>query len=212
MDFIKKYNVAVGIAVFAIMPLAIYFISDLTNRSFLKEAISIITIMAFSFIFAQFFISRVNKDITYNVKFSKVVKLHKILGYLVVAILFLHPFLIVLPRFFEAGVSPLDAFIKIITNIQSMGIIFGITAWLAMVVLGFTSYFRDKLKMKYKNWRVFHGLTSFVFILFGTLHVINLGRHSNLYMSLLFLFLMCVSAVKLFENYLKSKRIKSGAN
>ncbi len=59
---------------------------------------------------------------------SKVIKYHKIIGYTFVIILFFHPLYLVVPRFFESGVSPVDAFITIITTLNQ-GVVLGIIAW-----------------------------------------------------------------------------------
>jgi predicted ferric reductase len=153
------------------------------ERSLLKESLSVITILAFCQMMGQFFWTRVNRSAVAELKMNKVVKYHKIIGYTVVTTLFFHPFYLVVPRFFEAGVSPVDAFVTIITTLNQ-GVVLGIIAWCLMLVLGITSFLRDKLPMKYKTWRVFHGILAILFILFAAWHVIDLGRHSIAAMSI----------------------------
>ncbi len=180
----KIYNRIAGILFFLALPLLFWALGDTPRRSFLKEIISILTILAYFLMLGQFFLSRGNKNVLKSHKMVKVVKLHKVIGYIFVSVLLAHPFLIVLPRFFEAGIAPGEAFTTIITTWDSQGIILGMVAWTLMLILGLTSAFRKRLGMKYTTWRVFHGLLSIAFITLATWHAMDLGRHTDLPMSL----------------------------
>ena len=140
----------------------------------------------------------------------KIIKLHKIIGYTVIGIFFIHPFLIVLPRFFEAGVDPLYAFWLMITEFDSLGIIFGLIAWCVMIALLVTSFYKDKLNMTYTKWRVLHIVLSVIFVAAGLWHVIDLGRHMNEFMIFFIFLLVCISVYQLrklyfSKNYKKEK-------
>ena len=139
---------------------------------------------------------------------SKVIKYHKIIGYTFVLILFFHPLYLVVPRFFEAGVSPVDAFITIISTLNQ-GVVLGIIAWCLMLALGITSLARKKLPMKYKTWRVFHGILAMLFISIAAWHVIDLGRHSNLTMSILISMLTAGGILLLLKTYTFKKSKKT---
>lgn len=169
--------------VFIGVPLLICAIGNLPERTVLKEALSFITILAFFQMMGQFFWTRTNRYALENFRMNKVIKHHKIIGYTFVCILLVHPVLMVVPRLFESGVAPVDAFITIITTLNQ-GVVLGIIAWCLLLVLGITSLARKKLPMKYKTWRVFHGILAMLFIFFAAWHVIDLGRHSSLVMSL----------------------------
>lgn len=208
---IKKYNILVGIFVFICIPILLYIFGDSFNRTTLKEILSIVTILSFTLIFSQFFISRINEDIKYGNKINKILNFHKYLGYTIVTILFLHPLYIVLPRFFEAGVGPTDAFWIMITNYDNLGVLLGIISWILMLVLGVTSYLRFKLGFEYKNWKLLHGIISVLFIVTSSWHVITLGRHSDYAMSLFFILLVVISIIKLLINYLPNTPKKVGA-
>jgi predicted ferric reductase len=39
--------------------------------------------------------------------------------------------------------------------------------------------------MRYKTWRVFHGILAMLFISIAAWHVIDLGRHASIVMSIL---------------------------
>ena len=178
------YNRLAGILLFLALPLLFWALGDTPRPSFLKEFISIMTILAYFLMLGQFFLSRGNKKVLKPHKMGKVVKLHKVIGYIFVSVLLVHPFLIVVPRFFEAGISPGEAFSTMITTWDSQGIILGMVAWNLMLILGLTSGFRKRLGIKYTTWRVFHGLLSMAFITLATWHAMDLGRHTDLPMSL----------------------------
>ena len=171
------------VVIFTVIPMLIWVLGDFPERSFLKESISIITILVFCQMIGMFFLSRANKYAVEIMKMRRVVKFHKIIGYTCVSIMLLHPAFIVVPRFFESGVDPVDAFITIITTLNQ-GVVLGITAWCLMLILGISALARNILPMKYKTWRIFHGIVAILFISVAAWHVIDLGRHSNLAMSI----------------------------
>ena len=169
--------------VFAGIPLLIWAMGNLPHRTVLKGALSVITILAFFQMIGQLFWARTNRYAVADLRMGTIIKYHKIVGYAFVIVLLFHPVLLVVPKFFESGVAPLDAFITIITTLNQ-GVVLGITAWCLMLILGVTAFARNKLPMEYKTWRVFHGIVSILFISVATWHVIDLGRHSSLAMAI----------------------------
>jgi len=193
------------------MPLLIWAMGNFPERSVLKEFLSFMTILAFCQLIGQFFWARTNRSVVATLKMSKVVKYHKIIGYTVVTIMLFHPLFRVVPRFFESGVSPVDAFITLITT-MNLGVVFGIIAWCLMLVLGITAFAREKLPMKYKTWRVFHGILALLFIAFATWHAIDLGRHFNLAMSILITLLTTGGILLVLKTYTFKKKQKKVRN
>ncbi len=165
---IEKYNIFWAIIIIVGIPLLFYVLGDFPRKTLLKESISVLFIVAFCLISGQFFLTRSNRSILKVHKMFRVMKLHKYIGYVVAGILLIHPFLIVVPRYFEAGVDPKDAFTTLITIFSSTGVILGISAWTLIFVIGFTSYFRNNLGIRYKTWRVLHGILSVVFIILAS--------------------------------------------
>jgi len=183
--YIKNNFLKQSVLAFTGMPLLILTMGNFPERSLWKESLSVMTILAFYQMIGQFFWTRTNRSAVANLKMSKVIKYHKIIGYTFVIVLLVHPVLLVVPRFFESGVAPVDAFITIITTFTNQGIVLGIIAWCLMLALAITSLARKKLPMKYKTWRVFHGILAMLFISIAAWHVIDLGRHSSFVMSIL---------------------------
>ena len=207
---IKLKYILISLFIFVIIPLFILSLQTLPPRTLLKESTSVLVIVGFFFLLGQFYLNRSNKFFVKIYKMFKIIKLHKIIGYLVIAIFFIHPFLIVLPRFFEAGVDPIYAFWLMITDFKSLGIIFGLIAWCVMIALLLTSFYKDKLNMTYSKWRLLHIVLSVVFISTALWHVIDLGRHMNEIMILFIFLLVCIAVYQLrklyfSKNYKKEK-------
>lgn len=175
----KIFNWIGVLCIFIITPSLFYLLGDFPRRTLLKEALSVTTLLSFFIMILMFYLSRINAGTLKPIKMSTAIKWHKVLGYTFVAILITHPFLVVLPRFFESGVSPQDAFCEILLNFDKQSLLFGLIAWITMIVIAITSFFRDNLPMTYKTWRVLHGMLSLVFISFASFHVIQTGRHMN---------------------------------
>ncbi len=206
---IKKYNIIAAIMAIVIFPILFWALGDAPKRTWLKEAISILTILAYFMMLGQFFLARSNHFMLKAHKMNRVLKLHKFIGYLFVLILLIHPLLIVFPRYFEAGVDPVEAFITILSTYDSIGVLFGIIAWCLMLILGITSLFRNKIGLSYKNWKIFHGLLSIAFIIFASWHAIDLGRHTNIWMSVYMIIIGGIGIILLLSTYF-SKSLKEG--
>ena len=109
--YIKNNFLRQSVLAFTGMLLLIWTMGNFPERSLLKESLSVMTILAFYQMIGQFFWTRTNRSAVANLKMSTVIKYHKIIGYTFIVVLLVHPVLLVLPRFFESGVAPVDAFI-----------------------------------------------------------------------------------------------------
>lgn len=195
MDKLTKYQKLIPAAsLFIGLPLLFWGLGDFPRRSIFKELLSLLTILAFCFMLAQFYFTRHNRYFGKGREFAMVVKIHRYIGYIFIAVLVLHPFFIVLPRFFEAGVEPWDAFVTLITEFDSLGVVLGLTAYGIMVVLFLTTFFRNKFHLQYRLGRMFHGYLSVLFIVAAAWHVINIGRHTSRPFAI-YIVLMAVSGI-----------------
>jgi len=198
---IKKYHLISAVLVFVVLPVMLFNLGDFPRRTFLKESISMLTVVAFSLMLGQFFLARSNNYLTRAFRFSRVLSVHKFIGYSVVGIFLLHPFLIVLPRFSEAGVSPFDALMTMLTTFESLGIVLGLVSWCLMLLIGATSLFRDKLNISYRSWKLFHGILSILFIISASWHAIELGRHTDTIISIFIILLALTGSILLIKQY-----------
>jgi predicted ferric reductase len=201
----QTYAIIVGLAVFVGLPLLFYTLGDAPRRTYLKEAISIATLLAFTMMLGQFFLARSNETLLSLFKPPQIQKFHKYIAYSAVAVILLHPALIVLPRSLEGGIKPWDAFVIMITDLGNLGIVLGLIAWVLLLVLGVTAFFRRKLiphfTLKYRGWRYFHGGLAVTLTVLALWHSIALGRHTDVAMSVFFLSLATLGFVMLAHMY-----------
>ena len=209
--YLKSSFFIQSVLIFVGMPLLILALSSFPERSWLKETISILTILAFFQMVGQFFLSRSNGAAVQEMKMGRLVSLHKVIGYTAITILLIHPFLLVFPRFFEAGVAPDEAFITIITTLSSQGVVLGIIAWCLMLTLGIMSFMRNQLPMKHTTWRLVHGILSILFVFSGAWHLIDLGRHTNLAIAV-FIAVLTAGGILLQLSAYRPKTEKFGVN
>ena len=188
--------------------LLIWTMGNSLERSPLKEALSVITILALFQLIGQFYWARTNRSAVRSLTMAKVLRYHKCIGYTFVLVMIFHPLYVLVPRFLEAGVSPVDAFITMITTLN-VGVVLGMIAWCLMLVSGVTSFARNTLPMKYKSWRFMHGILAILFVSTAVWHAIDLGRHSSLVMSIVLSVLTVGGIVILLQTYTLKKNIKT---
>jgi len=193
---------------FIAVPVVLYNLGDFPKRNCLMGTLSLITILGFTLLISQFFSTRMNRKLVKGIRMVNVLKIHKIIGYLFISILLLHPFFIIVPKIFDNTITPSDAFLKLITTFSSLGVILGLIAYTCMVILIMTSFFRFKLNLTYRTWRSIHGYFTLLFIATATWHVINMGRHSNTPF-LIYYILIVVSGIFYLLNSYLSKTSKN---
>lgn len=207
---IHYYHRLFTLVLFVLLPIFLWAISDVPQRSCLKEALSLLTIVSFSVLMLQFFMSRINVGMIKHHKFNKVLKWHKVLGYVFVLVLVFHPFFIVIPRYFESGIAPKDAFVQLISSYDNSHVLFGMIAWGLMLVLGLSAVFRRQLPFSYTTWKIVHGVLSALFVLSAVYHIIALGRHSTSVMQIYLLTVAGIAILMLIYNYLFNTNKKRG--
>lgn len=198
---IKKYGRLSALVVFFIMPLLIYFMGDFPRRALYKDALSGMTLLTFFGFVLQFYLSRAHHNSLKVFKMSSIIHWHKILGYIFTGILFFHPVFIIIYHGFEPGLTFSEAFTLVLQNISTKGLLLGLIAWILMMLLGLMAFFRTRLFRNYKTWRLWHGIVSLLFITLAALHVMDLGRHLNLYMIVLIAVVLIVAVFNLFKVY-----------
>lgn len=202
---LKTINVILGILIFIGLPVLLYILGDAPRRSLLKEAISLITLMTFSLMLGQFFLARSNEAVINLFNRKHIQNVHKAIAYPALNIFLVHPFLIVFPRYFEAGVDPVDALLTMLTSFDSRGILLGMVAWALLVIIALTAIFRMRLikryKIKYRDWRKIHGYLTVAFVVLAIWHAIELGRHTDRIMAAFFIALAIAGITLLFRLY-----------
>ncbi|MFD0979548.1 ferric reductase-like transmembrane domain-containing protein [Tropicimonas aquimaris] len=194
---------------FVLLPVVLHFAADVPRRSLLKEGLSVLTVLALVAVFAQFFLARSLPIVLRLFRAPAVQRVHRVVGYIAIALLAVHPFLIVLPRYFEAGVRPLDALLTMLTDFESLGVVLGLVAWALMVLLGAAAYWRMWLirrhGIRYRAWRYLHGGIAIGFVVIGLWHAIELGRHTGLLLGGFLAMLAAVGIAVLLRLYLSER-------
>jgi len=157
----------------------------------------------------EFYLTRSTRFLLKEHTQSSLVKWHKAIGYIFVSILLLHPFFVVLPRYAESGVDPIDAFVTMVTTFDSQGIVLGIIAWFLILLIGLTSFFRKQLPFSYKTWRVLHGLLAIAFVVIAAWHALILGRHMHILLALYILIVGGFGVFFVLKMYLRIRTKKA---
>lgn len=203
---LKKYHLLAALTAFVVLPLLFYAVGDVPRRSLLKESVSILTLLSFCLALSQFFLARSNEKAIRQFRMKHILRTHKVIAYSVLAVLLLHPLLVVLPRYFEAGVSPFDALVTMLTTFETPGLVLGMIAWCLMLILGVSAVFRiriiKRLGIKYPAWRKFHGFLAIGFVVCAAWHAIDIGRHTGQLMSALFIAIAASGIALLLKMYL----------
>jgi len=193
---------------FIAVPLFLYFSGNFERRNTLMETLSVVTILAFSLLLSQFFTSRLNYKLMKQIRMVNVVAIHRFIGYVFISVILLHPFFIIVPKFFDDGVTPSDAFIRLIATYNTTGIIFGLIAYAILLILMVTAFFRFKMHLHYRTWRGLHGYLTLLFVIASTWHVIDMGRHSNSSFTLFYLLVVATGIYYVLRKYLFKKTAK----
>ncbi|WP_157972927.1 ferric reductase-like transmembrane domain-containing protein [Aureibaculum luteum] len=198
----KIYKLLPLILVFVGVPLLLWALGEFPKRSVFKELLSLIIILTFSLLLGQFFLTRTNKILVKQIKMSSVLKIHKFIGYVFIIIIMAHPFFIILPKFFDNTKTPFEAFTILLTSFNSLGIVLGMVAYMIMLIILITSFFRFKLHLQYRTWRKVHGYLAMLFIITATSHVINIGRYNSTSFSIYYLIVVASGIFYLLRIYL----------
>jgi len=196
------YKLSALIIAFIAVPLFLYFSGNFPRRTTLMETLSIVTILAFSLLLSQFFTSRLNYKLMKQIRMVNVLTIHKFIGYFFISIILIHPFFIIIPKFFDNGVTPSDAFVRLVTTFSSTGVIVGLISYATMLILMITAFFRFKMHLHYRTWRNLHGYLTLIFVITATWHVVDMGRHSNTSFTMFYLLVVAIGIYYVIRKYL----------
>ncbi len=159
--------------------LLVWSIGSSPERSQLMASLSMLTLLSFLLLIGQYFSSRTGNINADALTMCRLPKFHNNIGYASIMILLFHPLYLVIPKFFEKGVAPGEAFFTILTTFSSRGVVLGVISWELMLILLVTALFRKRIPVKYTTWRTAHSILAMLFIVTASCHVIDMGRHIN---------------------------------
>jgi len=145
-------------------------------RGWYSELLSVLWVIGMAAFFAQFALGgRIRKGSLFsNIDWS--ITRHKQMGKWLGTLFFLHPLLILAPRFL---MSWDDGITSLLSTLTAPSMLTGLIAWGLMLVFVLLAVCKRSLPIRYETWRLLH-LTAFVGVaLLATLHVTQVGRHGQ---------------------------------
>lgn len=136
---------------------------------------------------------------------------HKRMGKWIGAFFFLHPLLILLPKWLLSGA---DLSLSIIESITSPRLLTGIIAWVLLAVWVLFSIYKNKFPISYAKWKLLHTAGFMVVLILATWHITQVGSHGQFgqYINLVWWLACFLSlAFTVYGNALKPSRLSKQA-
>ncbi|WP_373236352.1 ferredoxin reductase family protein [Cohaesibacter celericrescens] len=188
-------------AMLIFVPVLLALSQGLTINNLFALLVSVLSIGGLAAMLLQFALAGRIPRFTRWAGIDNAMRLHRKTGEILALFFLLHPFLLVLPRFF---VAPQLALSDLWTTFTATETATGFYAMSIMVVLVLASIFRDRLPMSYEAWRVSHGLGFAVVMILATDHAITNGRHGvyNNWFDAMWVILCALAVASILDAYL----------
>lgn len=160
--------------------LLIPFLATLVLRMDFKgwysEILSVAWVLGMAAFFVQFALGgRIRRGKLFgNIDWS--MTRHKQVGKYLGILFFLHPFLILAPRFV---MSPGDGLTSLVDTLTAPAMLTGLIAWGLLLVFVLLAVYRRSLSLRYETWRLLHLLAFTGVAILASLHVTSVGRHGQ---------------------------------
>lgn len=162
--------------IIASIPFVYSVTQGLENRGIYETVLVYLNITVFAALLAQYPLAGRINVVTQVTGLDNGMQLHRKAGEWIAIYFFLHPFLIVAPRFF---LSPQRAKGDLWDSLIASESSTGVYAWIIMAIWVLMSIYRTKLKISYEAWRISHGIGLVAVAVLGTHHAITVGRHGR---------------------------------
>lgn len=151
-----------------------YFIA--APRDLMQELGSMLGILAFSMILSEFLLSGRIKSLSRKLGMDRTMRLHRIVGWLVLAFTLVHPFLYSSTP--TAGPRPWDATRQFSVTTDFSALAPGVIAFVLIPAMVVLAIWRSQLDYRYETWRRLHGLLAAAIALLLLDHTISAGRYA----------------------------------
>ncbi len=173
LTFRKLLAVYLGLT---IVPYLWAWSQGLEVRGTYETILTILNIAMFAALLAQYPLAGRVRSVTNFAGLDNGMQLHRKAGEIIAIYFFLHPFLILAPRFLYSQNLALENTWDTFIAGESVT---GVYAWAIMSIWVLMSVYRDKLGMSYEAWRISHGLGLVAVAILGTHHAVTVGRHGR---------------------------------
>lgn len=192
-----------GFIFFLVSALPFFLISiyGLPARSFPDEFATHFGLIAYIWILLSFLLSGRFKSISGKIGVDKTIRFHQFMAIVLGLFIFLHPYL------YKLSISqpvPWDTTRQFSLLLSLPAFVSGMTAWIIVLALIITAFFRDDLPFRYETWRLLHGLGAVMVVIGSTIHVFDIGRYTNAIpaMQYLWITLIFLASLTLWRTYL----------
>jgi predicted ferric reductase len=159
-----------------ILPYLLLSILPMDGKGFFVGVLSFFNVVMMLAMLIQFPLAARLKNAKLFSRIDWNITQHKKIGQWIGLFFFLHPLLILLPKW---QLSSIDFTSAVYSAVTSPRLLTGIIAWLAMIVWILASIFKHKLTMSYERWRLLHALGFIVILVLATAHVTEIGSHGQ---------------------------------
>lgn len=197
----KRWSLIAAYLCLVSAPLVLSWVLGGPARPFLAELGSVLGILSFSIILAEFLLSGRFKAISREVGMDVTMRFHKVMGCVALAGVLLHPFLFSSTP--TGGPRPWDPTRQLGVTTDFTDIATGIIAFLLVPILVVLAVWRSDLDYRYEVWRRIHGILAILIVLFLLHHTVYAGRYgSEPPMTWLWVVLAALALMSLFYRHL----------
>lgn len=173
---IRHRKLLVGYAALLALPFLATLSLNMDNKGLYLSVLGTFNIIAMMAFFVQFPLSSRIKQMSLFANIDWSVSKHKTAGKWLGIFFFVHPLLIIAPRFNQAFTDGITSVIEVIFSPQ---ILTGLIAWLTMFAWVLMAIFKSKMKVSYEIWRLTHVIGFIIISVLATLHITNVGSHGQ---------------------------------
>jgi predicted ferric reductase len=196
-----SYKQLIFIYIFLLsIPWVLSFQQGLAIRGLFQETVGFMTIVGMTMMYLQFLFSTRHPSISNTLGVDQGMQLHRKLGEWLGLLFFLHPILILAPRFWLA---PELAWGNVWDAFSADESLTGLIAWFGLIIWVLMSMFKDKVGLSYEAWRYAHSLGFVAIIILATHHAVTVGRHGRYesWFDALWIILCSLAVGGVFYNY-----------
>ena len=187
--------------VFVGAPLLLASSQDVPARSIYQTVVLLTSLAAFGLTLGVFWLTQLTARNVVKAKLSKMMAWHKTIGYVVCLALMVHPILMIARRFWVVESNPIENF-KLMLGSPLLWP--GIAAWILLMVILVSAFFRHYFTAS--TFRKLHGWLAICFVGLAAWHVIAMGRHSDLILSMTWGLLAAVAVTGYFNRIFKKSQ------
>lgn len=163
-------------ATLTLLPYLWSLTQDLAYRGVYTTIVTILNLTGLAALLAQSLLSGRIDAVTRYAGIDNGMRLHRQVGELVGIYFFLHPLLIVLPRYM---IAPQRANADLWTSLTASESATGLYALCLMAVWVLMAKYREKLRISYEAWRITHGVGLVAVAILAAHHAVTVGRHGR---------------------------------